>query len=55
MPYPIPPIVLVRTWLQLLRTDIDDEAKTHAMKMLDKVFGSVDLAVEYIEQIERAT
>jgi len=51
---PIPPIVLVRTWLQLLRADADKEAKTHARKMLNNVFGSVDLAVEYLEQIELA-
>jgi hypothetical protein len=51
---PIPPIVLVRTWLQLLRADTD-EAKSHARKMLNNVFGSVDLAVEYVEQIELET
>ena len=51
---PIPPIVLVRTWLQLLRADTDEEARTHARKMLNNVFGSVDLAVEYLEQIELA-
>jgi hypothetical protein len=45
MSIPIPPIVLVRTWLQLLRADTDDEAKSHARKMLNNVFGSVDLAV----------
>ena len=55
MPSPIPPIVLVRTWLQLLRADTDDEAKIHARKMLNNVFGSVDIAVEYVEQIELET
>jgi hypothetical protein len=49
---PIPPIVLVQTWLQLLRADTDEEARTHAKKMLNHVFGSVDLAVEHVEQIE---
>jgi hypothetical protein len=39
---PIPPIVLVRTWLQLLRADTDEEVRTHARKMLINVFGSVD-------------
>lgn len=49
---PIPPIVLVQTWLQLLRADTDEEARTHAKKMLNHVFGSVDLAVKYVEQTE---
>tara|TARA_B110000211_G_scaffold235034_1_gene308774 strand:- start:15383 stop:15592 length:210 start_codon:yes stop_codon:yes gene_type:complete len=52
MSSPVPPIVLVKTWLQLLRADTEIEAKNHAKKMLNNVFGSVDLAIEYIEQNE---
>jgi hypothetical protein len=50
MPQSIPPIVLVQTWLQLLSLSSEKEAQTHAKRMLVKAFGSVDLALEYIEQ-----
>tara|TARA_R110001583_G_scaffold188684_1_gene351040 strand:- start:16161 stop:16319 length:159 start_codon:yes stop_codon:yes gene_type:complete len=50
MPQHTPPIVLVQTWLQLLNSGAEKEAQTHAKRMLDGAFGSIDLAIEYIEQ-----
>jgi hypothetical protein len=47
---PLPPIVLVTTWLQLLRADTDEEARLHAKRMLNRAFGTVELAVKYVEQ-----
>jgi hypothetical protein len=52
MPQSIPPIVLVQTWLQLLSLSSEKEAQTHAKRMLARAFGSVDLALEYIDQTD---
>ena len=45
-----PPVALVKTWLQVLRSDVDKEAIRHVKNMLVCNFGSVDLAVMYVEQ-----
>ena len=50
MPLSIPPIVLVKTWLQLTSNSHEKEARMHAKKMIANTFGSVDIAIEYIEQ-----
>jgi hypothetical protein len=44
-----PPMILVKTWLSLLSTE-DEEARLHAKRMLEIAFGSVELALIYIEQ-----
>jgi hypothetical protein len=47
-----PPPVLVKTWLMLInsRSSDSDEARAHAKRMIDVNFGSVDLAIIYLEQ-----
>jgi hypothetical protein len=45
----IPPKVLVRTWLQLIKTDdLPPEHKTLIEQNLEKIFGSEELAAMYI-------
>jgi len=46
----IPPIVLVKTWLQLVNFSTEKEARDHSKRMINRNFGSVDLAITYIEQ-----
>ena len=46
----IPPIVLVKTWLQLLSFSSEKEVREQSKRLLNKNFGSVDLAITYIEQ-----
>jgi hypothetical protein len=46
----IPPIVLVKTWLQLLDFSTEKEVRDHSKRMINRNFGSVDLAIIYIEQ-----
>jgi hypothetical protein len=46
----IPPIVLVKTWLQLVNFSTEKEARDHSKRMININFGSVDLAITYIEQ-----
>jgi hypothetical protein len=49
----IPPIVLVKTWLQLVNFSTEKEARDHSKRMINRNFGSVDLAVAYLEQNQR--
>jgi len=46
----IPPIILVKTWLQLVNFSTEPEVRDHSQKMINRNFGSVDLALTYIEQ-----
>jgi len=45
-----PPPVLVKTWLMLINLSSSDEARDHAKRMINRNFGSVDLAITYLEQ-----
>jgi hypothetical protein len=45
-----PPLILVNTWLQLISSNYEPEATEHAKKMINRNFGSVDLAIAYLEQ-----
>jgi hypothetical protein len=45
----IPPAVLIKTWIELLKIASDDEAHIHAKQMLAKTFGSIELAFIYAE------
>jgi hypothetical protein len=45
-----PPIALVKTWLQLVNFSTEKEAKDHSQRMINRNFGSIDLAIIYIEQ-----
>jgi hypothetical protein len=45
-----PPIVLVKTWLQLVNFSTEEEVRNHSERMINRNFGSIDLAIIYIEQ-----
>jgi hypothetical protein len=45
-----PPPVLVKTWLMLIDLRSSAEARAHAKRMINRNFGSIDLAIIYIEQ-----
>jgi hypothetical protein len=44
-----PPVVLVTTWLELINLSTEEDARKHAKRMIKINFGSVDLAIVYIE------
>lgn len=44
-----PPKILVKTWLHILSSADEKEARVHAKKMLDRVFGNVEFAIMYLE------
>ena len=45
-----PPLVLVKTWIQMLNsTNFDKQVRARANRMLVKSFGSVELAILYTE------
>ena len=44
-----PPIILVKTWLQLLQSDMDKEAKIEVENKIVKVFGSIEIAIIYLK------
>ena len=44
-----PPAMLVKTWLYILTSADEEEARHHAKKMLNDAFGSVEFAVMYLE------
>jgi hypothetical protein len=45
-----PPVALVNTWLEVFCSNYDEEATQRVKNKLEHNFGSVDLAVMYIEQ-----
>ena len=45
-----PPVMLVKTWLQLLQSDMDKEAKNEVENKLLKVFGSIEIAIMYLQE-----
>jgi hypothetical protein len=44
-----PPPILVKTWLQLLQSDLESEAKKEVENKIVKVFGSVEIAIIYLQ------
>jgi hypothetical protein len=44
-----PPPMLVNTWLYVLTSADEEEARRHAKKMLNDAFGSVEFAIMYLE------
>ena len=44
-----PPILLVKTWLQLLQSDMEPEAKREVERKINKVFGSVEIVIMYLQ------
>jgi hypothetical protein len=45
----IPSIVIVQTWLQILQSDMEPEAKLNVERKIVKVFGSVEIAIMYLQ------
>jgi hypothetical protein len=45
-----PPVVLFKTWLQLLQSDMDKEAKNEVENKVLKVFGSIEIAIMYLQE-----
>jgi hypothetical protein len=44
-----PPVILIKTWLQLLQSDMEQEAKKEVEKKIINVFGSIEIAVVYLQ------
>ena len=44
-----PPIILVKTWLQLLQSDMEQEAKREVENKIVQVFGSIEIAIIYLQ------
>ncbi|MBT0587960.1 hypothetical protein [Alteromonas oceanisediminis] len=44
-----PPLVLVKTWYELLLNAEDDDSRGHAQKMLLGAFGSEQAVAEYLK------
>jgi hypothetical protein len=47
-----PPVMLVKTWLYILTSADEEDARRHAKRMLLDVFGSVEVAIMYLEDHE---
>ncbi|MFT6992935.1 MAG: hypothetical protein ACJASL_004936 [Paraglaciecola sp.] len=45
-----PPVILVKTWLQLLQSDMDKEAKNEVENKIEKVFGNTEIAIMYLQE-----
>jgi hypothetical protein len=45
-----PPLILVKTWLQLLQSDMEHEAKREVENKIVKVFGSIEIAIFYLQE-----
>jgi hypothetical protein len=45
-----PPIILVKTWLQLLQSDMEEEAKLEVENKIVKVFGNIEIAIIYMQE-----
>jgi hypothetical protein len=45
-----PSVALVKTWLEVFCSNYDEEATRSVKNKLERNFGSVDLAVMYLEQ-----
>jgi hypothetical protein len=45
-----PPIALVQTWLQLVSFSTEKKVRNTYKRMVNRNFGSVDLALVYLEQ-----
>jgi hypothetical protein len=45
-----PPVILVKTWLQLLQSDMEQEAKLEVENKIIKIFGSIEIAIIYMQE-----
>ncbi|MCF2950327.1 hypothetical protein L0668_19620 [Paraglaciecola aquimarina] len=44
-----PPVILVKTWLQTLQSDMEQEYKLEVERKIIKVFGSTEIAIIYLQ------
>jgi hypothetical protein len=44
-----PPVILVQTWLQLLQSDMELKAKSEVENKIVKIFGSIEIAIIYLQ------
>jgi hypothetical protein len=44
-----PTVILVKTWLQLIQSDMDKDAKKEVEDKIAKVFGSIEIAIIYLQ------
>jgi hypothetical protein len=44
-----PPVILVKTWLQLLQSDMEQEAKREVENKILNIFGSIEVAIVYLQ------
>jgi hypothetical protein len=49
------PVILVKTWLQLLKSDLEPEAKREVEKKLLNIFGILQLAFDYVNDDPETT
>lgn len=45
-----PPVILVKTWLQLLQSDMEQEAKREVEDKIINAFGSIEIAIIYMSE-----
>ncbi len=45
-----PPVVLVRTWVELIKSNEDEQVRIHATKMLIGAFGDIQTAAAFCKQ-----
>ena len=46
----LPPVALVKTWLNIIQNkDIEETIKLKRIKLLEYYFGSIELAEMYVE------
>ncbi|WP_158972589.1 hypothetical protein [Paraglaciecola sp. L3A3] len=45
----LPPKILVETWLFILTSGDEQEARRHVRRMLNRSFGGVEFAAMYLE------
>ncbi|WP_166638768.1 hypothetical protein [Paraglaciecola marina] len=55
MPNQNPPTILVQTWLQLLKSDMEQEFKLEVERKITSVFGSIEVAVIYLQEKSNST
>jgi hypothetical protein len=44
-----PPLILVKTWLQLLQSDMEQQAKREVEDKILNIFGSIEVAIVYLQ------
>jgi hypothetical protein len=48
----LPPIILIKTWLDIQHLDIPQNVKVKRLNALTYYFGSIKLAMKYVERTD---